>query len=86
MRAGILSAQISFSIQRNDVYKSEVTEMEKDLVKTLFERAHLQRSVKYLVLMVRDASVGLGGALHAVAKSSHRPSVDVADKVKTKKN
>lgn len=46
--------------------------MKDNLVKARTEHANLQCSVNYLVLNVRDASVGHGGALSAVVESSNR--------------
>lgn len=81
-RADNKGSQLAASVRRKVAFKSKRTAVKENMGKTPVERAILQRSVNGLVAEGRAASVSLGGALQAVAESSHCLFEDVTDKVK----
>lgn len=62
-RAYNFMAQFAASVCHENAYHLELAAVGEDFVKTRVERANLQRSFSDLVSKVRQASVGIGGAL-----------------------
>lgn len=81
-RADNLSAQLAASVCCEDAYKSKISPVKDDLVKTRVESTHLRWLANNLVAKVREAFGYLGGVLCLAVKRVNLSSEAVADKAK----